>query len=89
MEKYRTCPTDYSVDDQNYIPCTSLFGAMSQQNATEEVDRFIEEVQTRAVIISRWKWLVGGLLLIPPFTPLGAGFLIYQFYQAGERVGRN
>ena len=62
---------------------------MSQQNAAEEVDRFIEEIQRRAVIISRWKWFVGGLLLIPPFTPLGAGFLIHQFYQAGERIERD
>ena len=61
---------------------------MSQQNPAEEVDRFIGELRTRAIIISRLKWFVGGLLLIPPITPLGVGFLIYQFYQAGERVER-
>ena len=53
---------------------------MSQQNPAEKVDRFIGELQTRAIIISRLKWFVGGLLLIPPITPLGVGFLIYQFY---------
>ena len=62
---------------------------MGEQTAVNVFDRTIDEIETRAVVISRWKLLVGLLVLIPPLTPLGVVFLLYQFHEAGERVDRD
>ena len=62
---------------------------MGEQTAVNVFDRTIDEIETRAIVISRWKWVVGLLLLIPPLTLLGLVFLLYQFHEAGERVDRD
>jgi hypothetical protein len=62
---------------------------MGGQTAVDDLDRAIHEIEARAVVISRWKLLVGLLLLIPPLTLLGVVFLLYQFHEAGEGVDRD
>ena len=62
---------------------------MGEQTAVNVFDRTIDEIEARAIVISRWKWVVGLLLLIPPLTLLGLVFLLYQFHEAGERVDRD
>ena len=62
---------------------------MGEQTAVNVFDRTIDEIEARAIVISRWKWVVGLLLLIPPVTLLGLVFLLYQFHEAGERVDRD
>ncbi len=46
----------------------------------------IEEIEARLEYIPRWKIILGVILLIPPVTILGMGFLIYQLYQGGKRL---
>ena len=43
---------------------------MGEQTAVNVFDRTIDEIETRAIVISRRKWVVGLLLLIPPLTVL-------------------
>jgi hypothetical protein len=46
----------------------------------------IEEIEARLEYIPRWKLILGVLLLIPPVTILGMGFLVYELYQGGKRL---
>ena len=66
-----------------------MFARMGEQTAVNVFDRTIDEIEARAIVISRWKWIVGLLLLIPPLTLLGLVFLLYQFHEAGKRVDRD
>lgn len=47
---------------------------------------FIEEIEARLEYIPRWKIILGVVLLIPPVSVLGMGFLIYQLYQGGKKL---
>ncbi|MFW6003072.1 MAG: hypothetical protein ACOCPT_01465 [Halanaeroarchaeum sp.] len=46
----------------------------------------IEEIEARIEYIPRWKIILGVLLLLPPVTIFGMGFLIYELHQAGKRL---
>ncbi|MFB6119723.1 MAG: hypothetical protein ABEJ68_01240 [Halobacteriaceae archaeon] len=46
----------------------------------------IEELEVRLAFVPRWNRVVGALLLIPPFTPLGVVLLGYELYRAGPRL---
>ena len=46
----------------------------------------LEEIEARLEYVPRWNRIVGGLLLLPPFTVLGIVLLGRELLNAGEKL---